>query len=132
MSVNSNAANPRQLEPGMILWGRFPTHDRGEQWHPAIILRVTRDQQRTVVTATLGTSRRVDEAHGPSEFACFSDEAEFQLTGLEASTRFNMGGGLRFKFLAGTKQEKVIGEISEDFTPTLYRRLVLACSSATL
>lgn len=120
------------LEPGQVIWGLFPTHDKGDQWHPAMILRVEKCTTRTVVTAVLGTSRRIDENPDPAAFIVYDDEDEFQFTGLERATRFNMGWGLRFRFIPGTRKETVIGEISEQFTPKLYRRLIAACSSATL
>jgi hypothetical protein len=133
--MNNSTTTPVQppvaIEPGMLVWGYFPTHDRGHQWHPAIILRVTKCSQRTVITAALGTSRRVREDHDPSELVCFSSEADFVHTGLSSDTRFNMGG-LRFNFDLGTCQEKVLGEINEIDTPTLYRRLILACRSTSL
>ena len=122
---------PAHVEPGTLLWGKFPTHDKGPQWHPAIVLRVSKCSQRTVITAALGSSRRVREDHDPSELVCFSNEEDFVHTGLSSDTRFNMGG-LRFTFDLGSHQEKVLGEITQEKTPTLYRRLILACRSTSL
>lgn len=130
-SQKPNENQPPRLEPGMITWGLYPTHDKGLKWHPALILRVVKDSQSTVVTAVLGTSQRVEEESSPSALPCFSDDSEFHHTGLRTSTRFNMDG-LRFKFRPGTCKEAVIGVISEELTPNLFRRLILACKSTAL
>lgn len=128
---NAPNGNAPQIEPGMILWGHWPSHDKGLMWHPAIVLRVEKCNQRTIVTAALGTSRRVCEDHAPTELVCYSDEPEFQRTGLRTDTRFNMAG-LRFQFRPGTCKETIVGAIDEIGTPTLYRRLILACQSTRL
>lgn len=110
-----------KVSPGDIVFGLFPTHDRGDQWHPALVVEVDDRPDGQVFRAVLGSSRRVSlDGHAAAEFVIMDDDAGFTQTGLHKPTRFNLNG-LLFSVRPGMKFKR-IGTITSDLGLVLRLR----------
>lgn len=111
------------MEPGDLLWGKFLTHDRGIQSHPALVIRVDDEiGERSLITVVLGSSKHVSlSGHPPTEFVIMKDDVGFSKTGLRESTRFDLRFGYRQSFRVGELKAFPIGTVR--CTPSLIKRL---------
>lgn len=109
-----------KVSPGDIVFGLFPTHDRGAQWHPALVIEVDERPDGLIFRAVLGTSRGVYQKHKASEFVVMDGDDGFAQTGLNRSTRFCLDG-LRFTVRPGVKFRR-IGTITHNLELVLRLR----------
>lgn len=85
---------------GDIVWAKFPelqyaTHQPGPKPRPALVVSVS--QQKHTVKVVYGTSQKINRIY-PTEFAILKSDSGFAISGLDRSTKFDMGAKVNLPY----------------------------------